>query len=74
MPDRAQQHTDPLAAALIEAQIWRELTIEAQELLDPLLNKIHEQQQEMEELRARLHDANEYALRLQYRWDRHDCS
>jgi hypothetical protein len=25
---------------------------------------------EIEELRARLHDANEYRMRLQYRWDR----
>jgi hypothetical protein len=41
MPDEPQQHTDPLAAALIQAALWRQLATEAQDLLDPLLEKIH---------------------------------
>ena len=41
MPDKAQQHTDPLAAALIHAALWRQIATEAQELLDALVEKIH---------------------------------
>jgi hypothetical protein len=41
MPDEAQQHTDPLAKALIEAALWRQVAMEAQELLDSALAEIH---------------------------------
>ena len=52
MPDEAQQHTDPYPALVIEAQLWHLLATEAQDELDPLLEKIHAQQLEIEELRA----------------------
>jgi hypothetical protein len=53
MPDEPQQHTDPLAAALIQAALWRQIATEAQELLDSALAEIHAL-----ELRLDCHDCS----------------
>jgi hypothetical protein len=70
MPDDVQEHTNPLAAALIEAALWRELATEAQNKVDVLAEQSYAQQLELDDLRAQVHDCNEYALRLQYDLER----
>jgi hypothetical protein len=70
MPDELQEHTNPLGAALIEAALWRELATEAQHKVDQWVEKYLAQQLELDDLRAQLHDCNEYALRLQYDLER----